>query len=224
VSASCVPSGDEVWTVAPVPSVILDIFTIRKLCDIADQFAEGYIRFTIRSNIEFMVSDEAKVQPPDRKLEAEGFPIGGTGNSVTMISHTQGWLHCDIPGTDASGVVKALMDEFTTSSSRKRCRTACTSPPPAARSTAAARVISPSTSSTPNRRRSTTTWWPTCASVRLRRGPLPGGRDSSRAGQRQALAGSGREEVHLLRRLFPALPADADQRSRTLQAGHLGGR
>ena len=27
-----------------------------------------------------------------------------------MISHTQGWLHCDIPGTDASGVVKSLMD------------------------------------------------------------------------------------------------------------------
>ena len=27
-----------------------------------------------------------------------------------MIAHTQGWLHCDIPGTDASGVVKALMD------------------------------------------------------------------------------------------------------------------
>jgi sulfite reductase beta subunit len=29
-----------------------------------------------------------------------------------MISHTQGWLHCDIPGTDASGVVKSLMDEI----------------------------------------------------------------------------------------------------------------
>ena len=29
-----------------------------------------------------------------------------------MISHTQGWLHCDIPGTDASGVVKAMMDEL----------------------------------------------------------------------------------------------------------------
>jgi sulfite reductase beta subunit len=36
--------------------------------------------------------------------------VGGTGNSVSMIAHTQGWLHCDIPGTDASGVVKAIMD------------------------------------------------------------------------------------------------------------------
>jgi sulfite reductase beta subunit len=31
---------------------------------------------------------------------------------VAFISHTQGWLHCDIPGTDASGVVKSLMDEL----------------------------------------------------------------------------------------------------------------
>jgi len=31
-----------------------------------------------------------------------------------MISHTQGWLHCDIPGTDASGVVKSMMDELIT--------------------------------------------------------------------------------------------------------------
>jgi sulfite reductase beta subunit len=29
-----------------------------------------------------------------------------------MISHTQGWLHCDIPASDASGVVKSLMDEL----------------------------------------------------------------------------------------------------------------
>jgi sulfite reductase beta subunit len=29
-----------------------------------------------------------------------------------MVAHTQGWLHCDIPGTDASGVVKAMMDEL----------------------------------------------------------------------------------------------------------------
>jgi sulfite reductase beta subunit len=29
-----------------------------------------------------------------------------------MVAHTQGWLHCDIPGTDASGAVKALMDEL----------------------------------------------------------------------------------------------------------------
>ena len=103
-------SGDEIWTVRAGTQRQMDVFTIRKLCDIADQFAEGHVRFTTRSNIEFMVSEFDKVEPLIEALNADGFPVGGTGNSVSMISHTQGWLHCDIPGTDASGVVKSLMD------------------------------------------------------------------------------------------------------------------
>ncbi|MDH5187638.1 MAG: dissimilatory-type sulfite reductase subunit beta [Rhodospirillaceae bacterium] len=103
-------SGDEVWTVKAGTQRQMDIHTIRKLCDIADEFADGHVRFTTRSNIEYTVSDEGKVKPLIEKLEGAGFPVGGTGNSVSMISHTQGWLHCDIPGTDASGVVKSLMD------------------------------------------------------------------------------------------------------------------
>ena len=105
-------SGDEIWTVRAGTPRQLDVYTIRLLCDIADEFADGHVRFTARSNIEYMVGDRAKVEPLIDKLEDEGFPIGGTGNSITMIAHTQGWLHCDIPGTDASGVVKALMDEL----------------------------------------------------------------------------------------------------------------
>ena len=105
-------SGEAVWTVRAGTQRQMDVYTIRKLCDLADTFAEGHVRFTVRSNIEFMVSSFEKVQPLVDALEAAGFPVGGTGNSVSMISHTQGWLHCDIPGTDASGVVKALMDEL----------------------------------------------------------------------------------------------------------------
>ncbi len=103
-------SGDEVWTVRAGTQRQMDVFTIRKLADIGDEFADGFLRFTTRSNIEYMVTDESRVAPLIEKLEAEGFPVGGTGASVSMISHTQGWLHCDIPGTDASGVVKSLMD------------------------------------------------------------------------------------------------------------------
>ena len=105
-------SGDEVWTVRAGTQRQMDVFTIRKLADIGDEFADGFVRFTTRSNIEYMVTDEAKVEPLIKKLEDEGFIVGGTRNSVTMISHTQGWLHCDIPGTDASGVVKSMMDEL----------------------------------------------------------------------------------------------------------------
>ena len=89
-------SGDEIWTVKAGTQRQMDHYTIRKLCDIADQFADGHVRFTTRSNIEFMVADQAKVEPLIRALQDAGFPVGGTANSVSMIAHTQGWLHCEI--------------------------------------------------------------------------------------------------------------------------------
>ena len=105
-------NGDAIWTVRAGTQRLLDVYTLRKLCDIGDEYGEGYVRFTIRSNIEYMVADADKVAPLIGALEDAGFVVGGTKNSVAMISHTQGWLHCDIPGTDASGVVKAMMDEL----------------------------------------------------------------------------------------------------------------
>jgi sulfite reductase beta subunit len=105
-------SGDQIWTVKAGTQRQMDTYTIRKLAEIADKFGEGHVRFTARSNIEYMVADEKKVEPLIKALTENGFPVGGTANSVSMIAHTQGWLHCDIPGTDASGVVKALMDEL----------------------------------------------------------------------------------------------------------------
>ncbi|MDR3394702.1 MAG: dissimilatory-type sulfite reductase subunit beta [Parasulfuritortus sp.] len=104
--------GDEIWTVKAGTQRQMDHYTVRKLADIADQFADGYVRFTTRSNIEYMVTDGSKVEGLIKSLTDNGFPVGGTANSVSMIAHTQGWLHCDIPGTDASGVVKALMDDL----------------------------------------------------------------------------------------------------------------
>jgi sulfite reductase beta subunit len=34
------------------------------------------------------------------------------GNAISNIVHTQGWVHCHSAATDASGVVKAIMDEL----------------------------------------------------------------------------------------------------------------
>jgi sulfite reductase beta subunit len=105
-------SGDEIWTVRVGTQRQLGSYEINLLCDIVDKYGEGHVRFTIRSNLEVMVSSWDKVGPLIQAFEDAGYPVGGTGNSVTMISHTQGWLHCDIPGTDAAGVVKALMDDL----------------------------------------------------------------------------------------------------------------
>jgi len=64
-----------------------------------------------------MVDSKDKVDPLIKDLESRKFsggsfkfPVGGTGAGITNIVHTQGWIHCHTPATDASGPVKATMD------------------------------------------------------------------------------------------------------------------
>ena len=45
-------SGDEIWTVRVGTQRILDVYSLRELCDIGDEYADGFIHFTIRSNLE----------------------------------------------------------------------------------------------------------------------------------------------------------------------------
>ncbi|MBW1790833.1 MAG: dissimilatory-type sulfite reductase subunit beta [Deltaproteobacteria bacterium] len=107
-------TGDECWTVRVGAARLISIELIREMCDIADAHCEGYLRWTTRNNVEFMVDSKDKVQPLLDDLASRGnkFPVGGTGAGVTNIVHTQGWVHCHTPATDASGVVKAVMDEI----------------------------------------------------------------------------------------------------------------
>ncbi len=105
-------SGDELYTVKVGTQRQLGPYEINLLCDIIDQYADGHVRFTLRGTMEIPVADASKVDALVEAITDAGYPIGGTANSVTFISHTQGWLHCDIPGTDASGVVKSMMDEL----------------------------------------------------------------------------------------------------------------
>jgi sulfite reductase beta subunit len=96
---------------------------VREICDIADKYCDGYVRFTTRNNIEFMVDSVEKLEALKKDLQSRKFaggsykfPIGGTGAGVTNIVHTQGYIHCHTPATDASSMVKAvadaLFDEF----------------------------------------------------------------------------------------------------------------
>jgi len=107
-------TGDEVYTVRCGTCRLVSVEFIREVCDIADKHCDGFLRFTTRNNVEFMVDSKEKVQPLLDTLASMGnrFPVGGTGAGVTNIVHTQGWVHCHTPATDASGVVKAVMDEL----------------------------------------------------------------------------------------------------------------
>lgn len=107
-------TGDEVYTVRCGTCRLVSVEYIREVCDIADKHCDGFLRFTTRNNVEFMVDSKDKVQPLLDTLASMGnrYPVGGTGAGVTNIVHTQGWVHCHTPATDASGVVKAVMDEL----------------------------------------------------------------------------------------------------------------
>jgi len=110
-------TGEEVYTVRVGGCRLMSVTHIREICEIADKHCDGYLRFTTRNNIEFMVDSKDKVEPLKKDLASRKFaggsfkfPIGGTGAGVTNIVHTQGWIHCHTPATDASGPVKATMD------------------------------------------------------------------------------------------------------------------
>jgi dissimilatory sulfite reductase beta subunit len=110
-------SGDQIFTIRCGGARLMGTEHIREICDIAEKHCGGYLRFTTRNNIEFMVDSQAKVAPLIADLESRKFaggsfkfPVGGTGAGISNIVHTQGWIHCHTPASDASGTVKATMD------------------------------------------------------------------------------------------------------------------
>ncbi|AMM41967.1 sulfite reductase, dissimilatory-type beta subunit [Candidatus Desulfofervidus auxilii] len=110
-------TGEKVYTVRVGQPRLVTAENIREICDIADKYCDGYVRWTTRNAVEFMVDSEEKMKALKEDLESRKhvggsykFPVGGTGASITGIVHTQGWFHCHTPATDASGMVKAVHD------------------------------------------------------------------------------------------------------------------
>jgi sulfite reductase beta subunit len=105
-------SGDKLFSVRAATPRLASTRTLRLFADLADQFSGGHLRYTSRNNVEFLVTDEKQIEPLIARLKTEGYPVGGTGPSITNIVHTQGWVHCHSAASDASGVVKSVMDEL----------------------------------------------------------------------------------------------------------------
>lgn len=104
-------SGQKLFTVRAASPRLMSIQKIRQFADLADKYCDGYMRFTSRHNAEFLLTDESKIDGLIAELKAIGHPVGGIGNAISSIVHTQGWIHCHSAATDASGIVKAVMDE-----------------------------------------------------------------------------------------------------------------
>ncbi|MFO7968146.1 MAG: dissimilatory-type sulfite reductase subunit beta [Archaeoglobaceae archaeon] len=111
-------SGDTVYSVRATTPRLISTDGIRDFMEIADKYCDGYMRWTTRNNVEFMTTDESKVDDIIKDLEDKGWPVGGTHDAVSgkyalsNIVHTQGWIHCHTPAIDASGIVKSVMDEL----------------------------------------------------------------------------------------------------------------
>jgi dissimilatory sulfite reductase beta subunit len=103
-------SGDRLYTVRAASPRLVSIQTLRLFASLADKYCGGYLRFTSRNNVEFLLEDKSKIEPLKKELADNGYPVGGTNNAISNIVHTQGWVHCHSAATDASGIVKCVMD------------------------------------------------------------------------------------------------------------------
>jgi len=79
---------------------------------LADKFCGGYLRWTPATTLS-LVSDKSKLRlwldSPEESRQL--VPVGGTGPGVTSIGPHPGLGPLPHPAIDASGVVKAVMDE-----------------------------------------------------------------------------------------------------------------
>ena len=105
-------SGDKLFTVRAASPRLLGTTRIRKFAELADKYCDGHLRFTSRNNVEFLLTDDSKIDSLIADLKELGHSVGGVGNAISNIVHTQGWVHCHSAATDASGVVKAVMDDL----------------------------------------------------------------------------------------------------------------
>ena len=74
-------TGDELYTVRVGNPRVVSVDFIRDLCDIADRYCDGHLRFTSRFNIEFLTPDKTKVDAIIEAAKKLGLPAGGTGHS-----------------------------------------------------------------------------------------------------------------------------------------------
>ena len=69
-------SGEKMYTVRAGSPRLLSVHTIRLFADLADKYCGGYLRFTSRNNVEFLLDNFANVAPLKAEVEAAGYPVG----------------------------------------------------------------------------------------------------------------------------------------------------
>ena len=105
-------SGEACYTVRTgmPPNARVSTQTMRQLCALADEFAEGYFRVTQRNSCEFVGVPEDRIDQLITRLAALGFPVGGTNRSLHNTVCCTGYLHCHLAATDPAAIMKAVSE------------------------------------------------------------------------------------------------------------------
>ncbi len=105
--------GEECVTVRVQfpPNALLASASLRRLADLIDSYA-GVGRRTSRNAFELVGVDPNRLEELIEQLEALGYPVGGTGNSLHQIKSCGGFVACQNAAIDSPSLAKALGDRF----------------------------------------------------------------------------------------------------------------
>ncbi len=84
--------------------------TIRLFADLADKYCGGYLRFTSRNNVEFLLSDSANIEPLKQDLKPPATPWAAPATPSATSCTRRAGCTATRSATDASGLVKSMMD------------------------------------------------------------------------------------------------------------------
>jgi sulfite reductase beta subunit len=105
-------SGEACFTVrfGMPPNARISTQTLRLICDLAEEFAEGYFRVTQRNSCEFVGVPEQRIEELIARLAKMGFPVGGTNRSLHNTVCCTGYMHCHLAATDPAAIMKAISE------------------------------------------------------------------------------------------------------------------
>ena len=104
-------SGDKLYSVRAASPRLLAIATIREFADLADKYCDGYLRFTSRNNVEFLLTDEKKIKPLRKELEA----LGDRKRELQeALRDAVGRLGLTLPRPAPMNELRAAIDEYRT--------------------------------------------------------------------------------------------------------------
>ncbi len=108
-------TGEECVTVRAQmpPGSILSAESLRRLADLVGEYA-GVGRRTSRNAFELVGVDPERLDELISELEAAGYPVGGTGNSLHQIKSCGGFATCQNTAIDSPALAKAIGDRLFT--------------------------------------------------------------------------------------------------------------